>query len=427
MALRKWLLPRVNLDECKIHHMPDDWMLDGIPQEDERLKECKSRIDEPYTKNPERWEELTILLEPSRAIRDTMRTRFDPQNVTNAWLKLVEMFAEFGIATDGKPVKMFDNASAPGAFIMAAHYWTKCVYPCKFDWMASTWSADAYVALGDTYGLKKTFPKQFTTHGTDFNGDTMDVKYLRFMEEKYTGAFTLYTSDLGMRIPDGKYNAQEAVNARGNLGQIIMGLLTLAKGGILITKQFSHMSSFNISIMAILTSVFEKLYIAKPLTSKSDNSEEYIVGLGYLGIPGHLKDVMYNALESSGDAYNIDIRNFLPPLLARECISTAFTGALLDATRDLVDGQCSKIDANLREYTWMITNRTREPRREFIEANLSSDIISRWIVLAPFKKMNRRTDYIIANPGSETRDSRKKYVSRGHGARFVSFAPSGRK
>lgn len=416
MSLRKWLLPRMNLDECKFTKVPDDWTLDGIPQADERLQECKSRIDAPYTQNPTRWEELTILLEPSRAIRDTMRARFDPQNVTNAWLKLVEMFAAFGIATDGKPVRMFDNASAPGAFIMAAHYWTKCVYPTKFDWMASTWSADAYVALGDTYGLQKTFPERFTTHGTKFNGDTMDVKYLRFMESKYAGTFMLYTSDLGMRIPDGKYNAQEAVNARGNLGQILMGLLTLARDGTLITKQFSHMSSFTISIMAILSSVFEKLYIAKPLTSKPDNSEEYLVGLNYLGLPSHLRDIMYNALESSSDGYNIDIRNFLPPLLARDCISSTWTVALLNATRALVDGQCSKIDANLREYAWMIANHAREPRKEFIDANLSSEIIAQWIALAPFRKMSRGTDYIHSDNVLDARAAQKKYGHGKHGA-----------
>lgn len=370
--------------------MPEDWTMSGIPELDSRLQECKSRIDRPYLENPKRWESLTILLEPSGVIKDTMRTRFDPQNVTNAWLKLIEMFAEFDIARDDKPIAMFDNASAPGAFIMAANYWKQCVYPGKFTWMASSWIADSYVALGDTYGLARTFPEQFTTHGTKFNGDTMDTKYLRYMEATYGGTFNLYTSDLGMRIPDGKYNCQEAVNARGNLGQILMGLVTLAPGGTLITKQFSHMSSYTISIMAILSSVFSQLYITKPLTSKPDNSEEYLVGIGYLGIPRHLKDIMYDSLEGSTEQYNIETRNFLPPLLNKNCIPAEFSSALLAATNDLVNGQCTKIDANLREYTWMVANRKTEPRPEFVAANLSEEIIERWIALAPFKRMQKK-------------------------------------
>src|SRR5690349_12922417 len=98
MSLRKWLLPRLDLAECKFDKMPTDWTFDGIPYEDARLKLCKSRIDKPYSENPRQWEKLTILLEPSRMIRDAIREQFDPQHVTNAWLKLIEIFAEFGIA-----------------------------------------------------------------------------------------------------------------------------------------------------------------------------------------------------------------------------------------------------------------------------------------------------------------------------------------
>jgi hypothetical protein len=210
------------------------------------------------------------------------------------------------------------------------------------------------------------------------------------MGEKYGETFDIYTSDLGMRIPDGKYNCQEAVNARGNLGQILMGLEILAPGGTLITKQFSHMSSFTISIIAILASVFEKLYIVKPLTSKPDNSEEYIVGLGYLRAPNVLKDIMYTALDESADGYDIDVRNFLPPLLARKCLTTDFVDALMVATREIVSNQCAKIDANLREYAWMIANRKNEPRQEFINANLSEQIISNWFMKAPFKRMSKQ-------------------------------------
>jgi hypothetical protein len=394
MSLRRWLLPRLNLAECKFDKMPTDWTFDEIPREDERLKACKSRIDKPYKENPRKWEELTILLEPSRMIRDTMCARYDPQYVTNAWLKLIEIFAVFGIAQGPEPIKMFDNASAPGAFIMAAHYWKTCVYPGQFTWMASTWLADSYVALDDRYGLARAFPERFTTFKTEFNGDTMDVKYLRYMEATYGGHFNLYTSDLGMRIPDGKYNCQEAVNARGNLGQILMGLVTLTRGGVMITKQFSHMSSFTISIMAIMSSVFEKLWVTKPLTSKPDNSEEYLVGIGYLGIPSHLKDIMYDMLEGTVGEYNIEARNFLPPLLAKGCISQEFERTIVAITRSLVDSQCSKIDANLREYASMLAEHRCVPSAEFTAANMSEDIIEGWIALAPFKRMSKKYDYL---------------------------------
>ena len=55
----------------------------------------------------------------------------------------------------------------------------------------------------------------------------------------------------------------------------------LKNGGTLVTKQYTFFKWENISIHAILTNLFRKVYIAKPITSRPANSETYVVGINF--------------------------------------------------------------------------------------------------------------------------------------------------
>lgn len=382
-----WRLPVCDFsDYVKPAALPDAWLDPAVAELDAALKRCKSQIDGPFAENPKRWENYTIKLEPSTRIRDSVRANLGAQCVTNAWLKIIEIFAAFDIVPPARPLHMFDNASAPGVFILAAHYWTTCVNRAPFSWRASTLLDENAGALGDQYGLMATYPDRYVTNGTEFNGDTTNSEYIRFVSSRYGGQFNLYTSDLGMRIPDGKYNCQEAVNARGNLGQIIMGLVTLASDGTMITKQFTHMSAFTQSIMAILTSCFRQVHLTKPRTSKGDNSEEYLVCMGYRGIVKPLLETMFAALEKSGEGYDLDAINFLPPLVDESFLSPAFKSTIAELTHVLVTAQCAKINENIIEYPLMVKN-GGTPSREFQARVLGAEKISQFMKIARFTRM----------------------------------------
>lgn len=385
-----WRLPVCDFsDWVEPDERPTEWLKSDIADLDATLKLCKSQIDEPFAANPKQWENYTIKLEPSTRIRDSVRANLNAQCVTNAWLKIIEIFAFFDIVPPTRPLRMFDNASAPGVFIIAAHYWTTCVNRAPFSWRASTLLDNNAGALGDQYGLMATYPDRYVTHETKFNGDTTDVEYIRYVGQKYGGQFNLYTSDLGMRIPPGKYNCQEAVNARGNLGQVLMGLAVLERGGVMITKQFTHMSAFTQSIMAILTSCFTHVYLTKPRTSKGDNSEEYLVCMNYRGISNPLMEMMFSALEKSHAGYDLDTINFLPPLIDESFLSAGFKSVIIELTRVLVTAQCAKINENIIEYSLMVKN-GGVIRREFNERVLDPKKISQYLAIAPFTRMSEK-------------------------------------
>jgi hypothetical protein len=93
----------------------------------------------------------------------------------------------------------------------------------------------------------------------------------------------LYTSDVGADLRQ-QYNDQETICLSLQYGQAVSALLCLGVGGTAILKQFTFATPFIQSLIVFLSSVFEKLDICKPLTSRGANSEIYVVGQGFKGI-----------------------------------------------------------------------------------------------------------------------------------------------
>jgi hypothetical protein len=106
----------------------------------------------------------------------------------------------------------------------------------------------------------------------------------------------LYTSDVGINIIDPN-NAEEET-ASVNYGQVLSGLLSLAVGGHFVTKQFTFVTPFSRSLIAIVASLFEETYITKPKTSRPVNSEVYLVGKWFKGISPELAKALLDRCEA---------------------------------------------------------------------------------------------------------------------------------
>ena len=352
---------------------------------------CKAQIDEPYKHHQKKWEMYTRQMEPSDLIKRTLVKQYRPQLVTNAFLKLIEMNAAFDlISNNGDDIRLFDNASAPGSFIMAANFWVSTMTKNKLKWMASSFiSEKGNTALDDKYGLARLHPHLFTTTGTKYNGDTTNVQYLRYIKKQYGGMFDTYVSDLGMHVGEGEYHMQEAINAKGNLGQALMGLLVLRIGGDYLTKQYTHYSSFTVSLIGILSMCFEKTFIVKPMTSKADNSEEYIIGKGFLGVPPYILDIMFDKLEHTW-VMERENRNFITPLLPRDIISDEFMSVIVETASVFANQQCEKIDVNLAEFQNMLDKNTTTPSPQFLNMHVYKQK-DKWFKIAKFKIMPKQS------------------------------------
>ena len=197
--------------------------------------------------------------------------------VTNAWLKCYELLVEFNISGNVH----FDNASFPGTFILCVRHYMRGK---PYDWYASSLldvTENTISPLADSYQLYKNNKDKWLMNDHN-NGDVLNLSNQLEWNSKLGGKIDLYTSDLGFDVSS-DYSKEEVMHLPANIGQILSGLLTLKKGGSFITKQFTFFEKLTQDIMWLTSTFFDEFYVCKPMTSRSANSETYLVGKGFKG------------------------------------------------------------------------------------------------------------------------------------------------
>lgn len=297
----KWKIPTVQ-------NFPSGLMkMDRMSAEVDRFSEIGIKLD--TAKNlmndiPIKiFESLMSTMDMYRGLKKILRNEYKIPISTNATLKMYEIMTQMHL-NDGDQMRLFCNAELPGAFIIAINQYIKTMYPkTDFKWLASSYyPPDNPEMLGDSYGMYAC-NRDHWLMGPDNSGDLTSaiiVKKLavevhkRFALPSTSGA-TLYTSDAGIDVSS-DFNNQEKITSLLNYGQIVCGLMSLAPGGNLVTKQYTFITPFSRSLIALLTNLFVEVYVVKPLTSRPINSEIYIVGKGFKGISRVLVDELLERL-----------------------------------------------------------------------------------------------------------------------------------
>ena len=304
----------------KIKYTPKDGKI-IIPQFEELGKciiEAKNLYNKPSREDKKQFQQIIRLFNHSVTFRRTLSTKYNTRGVSNAWLKAYEIFDHFNLfPKEADKFVMFDNAAFPGSFILAGHHFvtTKCLIQ-NFDWYASSMiSKDEHnTLLEDEYRLYQNYSTRWLMNEKN-NGDVTQIETQREFARVLGGKVDLYTSDLGFDVSE-NYNNQEQIHAKANLGQIISGLLTLKEGGSMVIKQYSFLEPFTISLMAIMTKIFSRVEICKPMFSKSGNSETYLVCLNYKSLP-FLSEILLDRLNnwSLNPLCTIDDENFISAII----------------------------------------------------------------------------------------------------------------
>lgn len=240
---------------------------------------------------------------------------YNGEVVTNAWLKMYELmsFCEPMLNTIVKSKNNEFNtnhfAEAPGNFILAINHLLKTKYPTIY-WK---WKANSYrdtninktkqvIYLGDKYKIMKNY-KDNWFYGVNRNGDITSPDNIREFSYKMNGA-NLVTSDVKYSPINMDFSEEEHINTKVQLGQTLCAINTLNKGGIAILKFLSLYEHVTVEIVAILTSLFKEVKIVKPQTSKENNSEIYLVCIGFTKIPKYNNDLLdYLDYINSKDCY----------------------------------------------------------------------------------------------------------------------------
>lgn len=307
-------------------------------------------------------------------LKKIIKSEYNMKVSTNASLKMYEMMALFNLVPPGEPINVFCNAELPGAFISAINHYAVNVQS-KLNWVASSyWPGDSGATssiLEDIYGIythnKERWLMGRRPDGSYVSGDVRSfsvISELAKSAELILGVKpNLYTSDAGIDVSS-DYNKQEELTISLNYGQILCGLLSLNIGGNLVTKQYTFFTKFNRALIYKLSLLFDKVCITKPMTSRPANSEVYIVGYGFKGIPEdmmlELKEIS-NILEADGTAYD-------------KCLPILGTVPV-------------EFDAHLLQISDIIYNKLQIKKLEAIRAGTDGkgDYASKWIAKTKIK------------------------------------------
>lgn len=205
--------------------------------------------------------------------------------ISNAWLKCYELLNYFELLTED--CVYFDNASFPGSFILATLQYAK-LKKINIEWHASSLiesTEENAAPLEDRYNLYKNHKGHWMMDEKN-NGDVTNYDNIINFGNKFKRIYgiqnpiKLYTCDLGFDAAS-DYNNQEMLHHKANVGQIICGLHVLAAGGNMVVKHYTLFEQQTRSYLALLTLMFEKVIVAKPMSSKRTNSETYLVCQNY--------------------------------------------------------------------------------------------------------------------------------------------------
>jgi 23S rRNA U2552 (ribose-2'-O)-methylase RlmE/FtsJ len=288
---------------------------------------------------------------------------YDAEIVTNAWLKMFENMAfldEYLKKISKSKNKSFYSlhiAEAPGNFVLAINHYIKTNYP-QIDWF---WLANSYRDiydgkygrgyLSDQYGLIRK-NKHNWIFGADGDGDITStsnlISFNQDVRKKFLAKVHFITSDVKYvpEIPD--FDDEEYINKPVHLAHLVCSLMNLENEGVMILKEFTLFEAPSIALLYLIINCFRKVYIAKPETSKSANSEIYIIGIKYKNI---LQQVHFDRLLSVMKYIRkLNVASGSPALFVREDIPETFVKKVIDINRRLNELQISGINKNIETY-----------------------------------------------------------------------------
>lgn len=227
-----------------------------------------------------------------------------PEILSRAFFKLWELLLMFDLVQIKDPNLVTAHlAEGPGSFIQATMFYrdmfTKKDVSKHDKYFAITLCGEnkkaniPQLASNFIKYYKKEKPERFIQHETfprsvaDKSptkdcGDLTDIKTIELFTKNFSKKKADFvTADGGFEWVAENVQEQEAFPLI--LGQVITALKIQAKSGNFVCKIYECYTNPTIKLILILKSVYNKVYITKPLMSRSSNSEKYLICLGYKG------------------------------------------------------------------------------------------------------------------------------------------------
>jgi len=188
------------------------------------------------------------------------------------------------------------------------------------------------------------------------------------------------TGDGGFDV-SGDWNHQEQLSHQIIYSEILAAVLLLKTGGHFVCKLFDTFSDVQIQMLEFLATIFETVYLIKPVTSRPANSERYVVCKDFLGIsekaynPKKLKSIVnaWTKTVAGGKVFTklFDGGTTSEPDETHENPITTVRDNIIEFANTFADNQIKAINNNLRIITNNINIDTFDAQREYSTKHLS--------------------------------------------------------
>lgn len=195
--------------------------------------------------------------------------------ISRAFFKLIEIYNSHNIFTNNNPIKTFHLAEGPGGFIEATAY----IRNNKNDIYYGMTLIDNSINIPNwskADNMIKKYQNIRIEYGEDEKGDLYNHKNLIYCKNHYKNSMDVITADGGFDFSN-DYNNQEKSALRLIFTQVAYAITMQANGGSFILKIFDMFETSTLEILYLLSCFYSKIIVCKPNTSRSANSEKYIV------------------------------------------------------------------------------------------------------------------------------------------------------
>lgn len=237
--------------------------------------------------------------------------------VSRSFFKLIEIYNCFSISKyiNSSNPKTLHLAEAPGGFIEATLYYSKA-HNIQYDLMVGISLLDKdnnNTPLWNMNAFDK-YKNVNLENNRNYNYDMTNHDTFNYLKNKYKNYFDIITSDGGFDFSS-DFNNQEILSQPLILAEILYAIAFQEIGGVFILKMFDCFSRLTVQYLYLLSSLYEKVYVYKPNTSRLANSEKYIVCINYINTPENRNAFIKSIPKILSESYNLkSILNFEIPL-----------------------------------------------------------------------------------------------------------------
>lgn len=245
------------------------------PDKYKNLISVKNQIDDVKKEKRSAWNRWVHLLNPYEKIGSF--SSIDSGTITSrAFYKLYELlvFYELNFVSERSSATVsLHLCEAPGGFISAMKYIYKNV-----DWYAHTLYSGA-----DSLKIDPSLRDSRRWIASDTDGDLYKLENIIALRNELPSKADIITGDGGFDVSYDA-NSQEQLSFKLIYAQFLTAMHTQKENGVFILKIFDTFTRPTYQLLYLFCKYYKTVEIIKPRTSRSSNSEKYIVAIGFRGI-----------------------------------------------------------------------------------------------------------------------------------------------